>query len=83
MMTRRVFTALPKLMLITYWHNRAIFIPLFGPVVKPNAKSEFGNELQQFVRLLSPDIDFAKTERQWFGEEQGYEHTGIGPGKSA
>lgn len=44
---------------ITYWYNRAIFIPLFGPVVKPNAKSEFGNELQQFVPLLNADIDFA------------------------
>ena len=50
---------------IRQYYNRALFLPEFGlQVIPPN------------VPLLNPDNDFAKMERQWFGEEKGH-HSGI------
>ena len=51
---------------IVQWYNRALFLP---EMVDDKSK--------QPIPLLNPEVDFAKTERQWFGEEPGYEHPGI------
>jgi hypothetical protein len=48
------------------YYNRALFLPEFGMEVIPNG-----------VPLLNPAVDFAKIERQWFGEEPGHDHPGI------
>jgi len=51
-------------------YNRALFLPEFGPEVTDI-------KTKRPIPLLNPKVDFAKTERQWFGEEPGYEHPGI------
>jgi phage pi2 protein 07 len=47
---------------IMKWYNRALYHPRFGSTVVDSGT-------QQPVPLLNAAVDFAKHERQWFGEE--------------
>lgn len=55
---------------IMNFYNRALFTPKFGPEVRDPVTKEI-------VPLLNPNVDFQKSEREWFGEEPGHEHPGI------
>lgn len=53
------------------WYNRALFVP---PCHERTGM--FGKETKD-KSILNENLDFAKVERQWFGEEPDHEHPGV------
>jgi hypothetical protein len=54
---------------VTEIYNRALYLPDYGLDALLVVDNESGESRR--MPILNPETDFAKLERQWFGEEQG------------